>query len=56
MRKVESEFYKVINDNFINFTKEKEMKEFLDDLSGYLAITATVAVFWFILYISFKGE
>lgn len=32
------------------------MKQFLDDLSGYLAITATVAVFWFILYISFKGE
>ena len=53
MRKVESEFYKVINDDFINFKKEKEMKEFLDDLSGYLAITATVGVFYAILYFSF---
>lgn len=28
------------------------MKEFLDDFSGYLAIVATVAVFWFIIFAS----
>lgn len=28
------------------------MKEFINDLTGYLAITATVAVFYAIVYLS----
>lgn len=32
------------------------MQQFKDDFTGYLAIVVTVAVFWMIIYISFKGE